>query len=314
MDYILEQLEYSDVKEDFVIPESCNTFYKKSLYLSEYCHRLFDELLEEIGVDELKQFELNGSRVVYEGANLDKIKDKFESVLTRIYRAIDSFWNSVLLVFNKGEKATYVPIKQETIDALDPNKIYGKTHTFFKDADAKFGANANEFIRNVNKAYKDLISSNADSDTISKMSKKFEAMICSKVSGIESISKTKELTKQLKSKLTGEEVQITKATIEKYNDIIYKIGTSKESFQRAQKAYEDQKKVFWNLIDKIEKDFSDEFVSIVSEWTKVIVDTVSILNTCYGIQCDVMTRRRQEYRNILAKLNSIQNKLEKATK
>ena len=36
MDYILEQLDYSEVENDFVFPESCNTFYDRALYISDY--------------------------------------------------------------------------------------------------------------------------------------------------------------------------------------------------------------------------------------------------------------------------------------
>ena len=81
---------------------------------------------------------------------------------------------------------------------------------------------------------------------------------------------------------------------------------------RAKKEYENQRKVFWKLMKSIEDKFNDDFLAVAGQWINVILDVVSVLNTCYAVACDVLVRRRQEYRNIMAKLNSIQNKVIKA--
>lgn len=314
MNYILEQLEYDCIDEDFKIPQSCNSFYKQSLYLSEYAHKKFNELLEDVGVSELKYFETTGSRVVYEGANLQSIKEKFESTLSKIYGSIDQFWRNALADFASDEKSLYKPIKQSTLDQLNSEKLYATIHSYFKEEDVQFGDNANHFIRSVNNTfYTLLIDHNAYLSDIKDASKKFEDVLCTKVSGIDDVKTSKEVATQLKEKLTGHKIEVTKELLDNYCDIMYKIAVSKESFQRAERAYQDHKKVFWEIVDRIEKDFNDKFLETTMEWTNIIIDTISILNICYGVQCDVMKRRRQEYRNVIATLNSIQNKIDKST-
>ena len=313
MDYILEQLDYSEVENDFVFPESCNTFYDRALYISDYAHGLVNEMMEEIGVQELKSFEENGSLVIYEGKALALMKIKFDAICIRIWRALDAFWNDVLKVFNKGEKATYVKINKETIASLKDNKVYGKTHKFFNEDEISFAQDANKFIEEVNKVYEGLIDNGVkDIITISKATDKLEAIVCSKVSGIAGVKTNSQVKKALKKKLIGDEYLITKRVIAQSADAIYTIATSNESVMRAKKEYENQRKVFWKLMKSIEDKFNDDFLAVAGQWINVILDVVSVLNTCYAVECDVLVRRRQEYRNIMAKLNSIQNKVIKA--
>lgn len=295
MDYIMEALSVAETNRS-VIPESCLSFSEMAGYLTEFTNSELNNILESIGIDELKYFEKNGSIKYYDEAALSDFKAKFANHIKDVWSAYKNFWEKVISAMQQDVKQSKSLGNLSKAD-LDTIKSYGKTHTFFKASDIKFDANAKKFYENINIVFTTISDENADK--IKEGKSLLSDEVCSKISGVEAKSNSS-MKKELKKKLIGAEVEANYAWVNKnWSNLTKFISTGGVEF--AKTAYNAEKAIFAEFTKGIDS-FDNDMTSCAGAWIVLVDMTLSTMHTCYATAIDVYRRRFKEYVNIATKV------------
>lgn len=295
-----------------VIPSYALTFSEAALYLAEDAENQFGELFKNIGISELAVFESTGMEVIYEGEKLNNFKEGFIKLWNTIWSNIKGFFENILKKFNEmkteAKKKLYKKADLNNLKTKDKNgkeKVFGKTHKFNEELmKAKYSANASIYAGKIANEFENMTVLDKEnlSEKIDQKQKDVEEEVCSKVSGIDGVKDVKNMKEELKKKMMGEEIEATVAFVKSnYNemrDLI--IGDKinkviKQDYARAKKFINDR-------IKEVKK-FKDDRAKVAKSEVKSLILICNCMNSCRGVLFDVMSRRYNEYRNIVVRVN-----------
>lgn len=266
-----------------IIPDTTISFYEASLYMAQDNEREYSKLFESIGINELAVFESTGSEVIYEGENLDKLRDAISKFFVKAQSNIKGFYEKVIAKIQQDSKKAQI-IKDISNNHVKKivDKNYGTTHTFFKASDLKFAQNAAKIAEKLKKA---AASGNIDENA-------FKALI---IKGIMGGSK-----KELKNALIGDTVEADKAYIVRNFNAMKAIVMNGRTVEGIKQIYSSQKAALSKMMTDASK--VSQNPDIIAKYMKLMKDIINVMNSSYSIACDVYVKRFQEYRNILVKV------------
>lgn len=281
-----------------IIPDTCISFSEMSDYVSQFSIEEYNNIMEEAGINELLVFEATGNLIVYEGEELDKLKAKFNSMVTKIWGVIKSFWEKVISSYSSDDKKLVTALKKVKVTEL-PDKKFGITHTFFNPLDIKYAENAGKFAEQTKKVFS-VFSSLDDNDKSKGAYDALEDQICTSISGVNSKSNSS-MKSELKSKLIGDKVVADKAYVAAHIDIIIEGITAGKCVAEVKKAYNEEKKVFTDISKQV-NELTDGLSVICNLWGKLIVEIINTMHACYSVEMDVLKRQYTEYRMVAMKV------------
>lgn len=296
-----------------VIPSYALTFSEAALYLAEDAENQFGELFKNIGISELAVFESTGMEVIYEGEKLNNFKEGFIKLWNTIWSNIKGFFENILEKFNKmkteAKKKLYKKADLNNLKTKDKNgkeKVFGKTHKFDSSLmNAKYSDLAVGYAHRVSERFEKLAGQQNNenlSEEINNKQKQVEEEVCSVVSGISGVKDVKNMKEELKKKLMGEEIEATVAFVKSNYDEMRELVIGNKIEKSIKKDFAAAKKFINDRIKEVKK-YKDDRAKVAKSEVKSLITICNCMNSCRGVLYDVMSRRYNEYRNIVVRVN-----------
>lgn len=290
-----------------VIPESCISFSEQAMYVAEFANSEFYHMIESIGVEELREYELNESTVIYEGEKLDSLKEKIKTYITKVFGAIKTLFTNVKKYFDtKSKAAKSLNITKDILNDIPDGTMIGKTHTFFDFKKVKFGEKATRYGKEVDKTFKAL--AGASRKELKDATNMLEEKMIPYITGVNTKS-LREMKKEIKKECIGQEVNADKAWLAKnfknIHDFIYGVKIEND----IKNAYNVEKKALDTLYKTCSDSCDDpKYADVAPYWCGVIEDVIITANYAYGVVFDNYKRMYSELVNLLIKAQKIAKK------
>lgn len=310
MSYVFENEDIlNSAKPVAVFPEYCS-YTEATLYIAESCEKSFNELMLNIGVNELAVFESTGSQIIYEGAKLDKFKNDVIKFFQDMWGRIKAFYEDTIGTFIKKIKESNAKkINELKLDNVnfgkDGKKTFGEVNEF------KFGtmtlqgmaANAEAILEKSNKEFDRLVEKADEKQDIiiDGLKDKYNARyIISEISGIDT-DRVSDACKQLKAIFLGDKVKVDKKYIEDNIKAMKEVVTGKKIPDEIKKSYNDAKKMIDESIKNV-KDTKDKHIMVAPAKIMIAKDINNTLNSIRGAVFSLYATQYSQYRNVIVKL------------
>lgn len=305
------------------ISSNCLTFYEQSLYIAERTEAAFNELFENIGINELAVYESTGETIIYEGSKLQDFKNNVIKVFQSIWAKIKGMYDKVTEYFDKKRKAFLSEVHDLYLDNwkeclnLIPEKGLGKVHDASdntKDFEQEFLSNALDVQDEINNTLDKLLKSSSEdlASDIKDAKSNIEEKIVSTISGA-SASTLSDAKKELREKLLGKEVTADKAWVGAHIfeaiDFVMKSGVKKG----LQNMYKNEKKNIDKTISELKK-IKDESMPVATAKISLFKNVITVLNACHSVNLDCYKRRFNEYSMIILRMGRITHKVKSNNK
>ena len=117
---IFENEDLLKVEADMsVIPAHTLTFSENALYVAEAIERDFNEMIKNIGINELAVYESTGMQIVYEGEKLKSFKEAIIKFFQEMWKKIKAAFEAVMVKFNELRKKVNKLLPKNTSSDLD---------------------------------------------------------------------------------------------------------------------------------------------------------------------------------------------------
>lgn len=295
---VYENVEELKVEADMsVIPSFSLSFAESALYVAEAVEKDFNEMFKTIGINELNIYESTGTEIVYEGTNLDKLKETVINFLKDAWKKIKGMYEKILVKFqalNKEAVKELGKITDSALDNIDAEKTFGKVHKFNMKDIPDFGANATDIVNDAAGKFGN------DPENATDIKVDIEKTLVSKISGVDAENLT-DMKKKLVEKYAGEVVTVdlafVKANLQEMKDVVIN-GSTKNQIK---KQYATTKKFIDGRISEVKKmktgeKSKDKWISAEISILKDALNCMNSANTCIA---DIAQKRFVQYRNIL---------------
>lgn len=295
---VYENVQELKVEADMsVIPSFSLSFVESSLYVAEAVEKDFNEMFKSIGVNELTIYESTGVAIVYEGTNLETLKNTVIDFLKKTWQKIKGLFENMLRKFEEWKKQAVKDLGKITdsaLDNIDPDKTFGKVHKFNLKDIPDFGANATDVVNDA------IVKFDNDPENATDIKAEIEKTIISKVSGEEAenlIDMKKKLTEKYAGEVVTADLEFVKKHLQDMKDIVIN-GNTKNDIK---KQYVTTKKFIDGRISEVKKmktgeQSKDKWIAAEISILKDALNCMNSANTCIA---DIAKRRFVEYRNIL---------------
>lgn len=302
------------------IPSEFTTFSELALFVAEGTEKDYNDMMQEIGVNELAVFESTGQFIVYEGAEGDGLVAKAVNLFKKIWEKIKGAFTRILNWFDERKRQKDVQfiakVKAKMSTALaniaksDPSRKFGAIHELKKEISVKpYVDRAHSMMENVEKSMLDGV--NKDSDIGALKDEKMESVVKT-VTGYNGTT-FGDIKQDFVNDLIDEnETDITAGNIGSYYDKFCKTVLDQVSARRAIKeAYNSEKKLIDAAITKAKKqrksarkDKADFMVKAYAAQITVFKEIILCLHSCSSICLDVLKRNYNESKMILIKVSN----------
>lgn len=295
---VYENVEELKVEADMsVIPSFSLSFAESALYVAEAVEKDFNEMFKTIGVNELSIYESTGAEIVYEGTNLETLKNTVINFLKEAWKKIKGLFENMLRKFDEWKKQAVQELGKITdtaLDNIDEKKTFGKVHKFNLKDIPDFGANATDVVNDA------IVKFGNDPENSTDIKADIEKTLVSKISG-EEAENLIEMKKKLVEKYAGEvvtaDLAFVKAHLQEMKDVVIN-GSTKNDIK---KQYATTKKFIDGRISEVKKmktgeNSKDKWIAAEISVLKDALNCMNSANTCIA---DIAKRRFVEYRNIL---------------
>lgn len=299
MDAIYEMLSNAPAVND-IIPDSCLSFYEESLYVAEFVANETNIMMENIGVEELREYELTESLMIYEGENAKALTEKIKSITEKLFGAIKKLFSNINEYFkSKIDNAKkFADVTPAMINMIPEGKDLGVTHVFFDYKSIKFAQNTVKFCKQIDAKFK--ASSGKNTKDIKDMVSSIEGNMISSITGVDA-DKISGMKSTMRKELLGDTVKVDKAYLKRNIKKILKVVTGDEIPNAIKAAYNAEKNALASILNTVDSVDESSYKNIIPIWTKLITRSVSVANAAYSIAFDVYKRMHREYCNILLK-------------
>lgn len=295
---VYENVEELKVEADMsVIPSFSLSFVESALYVAEAVEKDFNEMFKTIGVNELAVFESTGTEIVYEGTNLDKLKETVINFLKESWKKIKGLYEKILVKFqtlNKEAVKELGKITDSALENIDKKKTFGKVHKFDMKNIPNFGANATGIVNDAAGKFGN------DPENAADIKADFEKSLVSKISGVDAENLT-DMKKKLVEKYAGEvvvaDLGFVKEHLQEMKDVVIN-GSTKNQIKNQ---YAQTKSFIDDRISAVKKMKSGE--QSKDKWIaaeiSILKDALNCMNSANTCIADIAQKRFVEYRNIL---------------
>lgn len=301
------------------IPNFCTTVLEQSMYVAEGAELIFNEMIEQVGIEELAVYESTGSVVVYEGAKLDELKKTLLAALDKLWATIKhSFEQMIAKVKKSVLDKKFDAITRETVAKLPADLKLPDIHEYpgLKESEIK------KFASNAAKVRADIknlkpVEGNDDNYTASAAKNELSmgGNIYARVAGVDGATSAADIKKELKEKLVGSKKGINAKMLANGNMLIDMklVVKGDATMKQIKSAYNEEKKLIDELKSEV-KGMKDDFSDHFKVFSSAIKDLVIALNTCHSIQIDAAFMQIREYGMVLAAAGASTLKDAKAAK
>lgn len=300
--YENEQLLKETQADMSIIPAYTMTFAENSLFVAEATEKVFNELFQQVGVNELAVFESTGMQIVYEGENLKQFKDMVVNAFKKLWSAIKGFFEGILNKFNtmsKEAKKNLFKVDASDVDKLNDDLKFGKTHEFNIDDVVKHQYSAVDFGKKILHEFKALAAKEGlTEDDVKEKKNEIEEKICSEISGISDVKTASDMKKAMMEQLVGKEIEATKSFVKSNLTELDKIVFAGDSIKHIKELYKTNRKYIDTCISYA-KGLTDSEIKVSKAAVSTLKQVSNCMTTANGVVCDASRKRYNEYRNIL---------------
>lgn len=319
----------SSVEENFdilgsapssIVLPNFNTALESTLFIGSVCEEAYADLMESIGVEELRIYESTGSEVLYEdaegketkdGANL---KEKIKVVFQKAWEAIKAVFEKAIAWF-QGKIHSQKALNKIALawnkkkDQIPADKTFGKTRFITGDLDSKVGGTTGIFAQKAKKV-QDYVQSASKAIINNPELDAMEAFAnAAKNSALKNVKDFKSFYMSA-FKIAEEPITVKKDWVDSHIKYLDSIVTKGNDTAAIKKIYADTK----NYINQSAKDaMTDAAKKDVKAVMKAATKTLPILAAANNALLDIMRARFIEANNILTAVG-VACKLTKAAK